>query len=258
MTDKIDYFSTSLEKGLRILSLFNKENKNISQTEISKSIGLNMTSTYRYINTFVALGYLEKDSQTKRLRPGIRCMSLCTNLMQATDKLKLIKSEVDKFYKEHKITIDVGLINDETMMSIYRREAEETMTYNLQVVAVNCLHNTSTGKAYLSTLSEQELGVTVSRMPLQAKTARTITNKDQLLDEIKKTKARGYSMAIEEYLPGLITIGAPLISRNSGKCLGAVSFDFSTLQTSPEELEKKYAHLIVQIGNTLSELFTDD
>ncbi|MBT8371628.1 MAG: helix-turn-helix domain-containing protein, partial [Deltaproteobacteria bacterium] len=52
------YFSKSLEKGLKILSLFNSEAPVLTQSEIAKTLGLNMTSTYRYINTLVELGYL--------------------------------------------------------------------------------------------------------------------------------------------------------------------------------------------------------
>ena len=258
MTQNNQYFSTSLEKGLKILSLFSREKQSISQTEISRMLNLNMTSTYRYINTFVSLGYLEKDSQTKKLRPGIRCMTLCTNLTQASNTLELIKSEVDKLYNKHNMTIDVGLVNDETMNSIYRRKAEETLTYNLPNVAVNCLHNTSTGKAYLSTLSDDELEETVARISLTKKTAKTITDRQALLVEIRKTRERGYSMSIEEYLPGLITIGAPLIGKNTGRCLGAVSFDFSILQNSHEEVERNYSELIVEIGKVLSWLLPDE
>lgn len=258
MAATTSYFSTSLEKGLKILSLFNKECRSITQTEVSKLLGLNMTSTYRYINTFVSLGYLEKDSQTKRLRPGIRCMSLCTNLMQSTDTLDLIKREVDRVYHEHNITIDVGLVNDETMMSVYRRKAEETLTYNLPNVAPNCLHNTSTGKAYLSTLSDEKLRETIDRITLSPKTEKTITDKKVLWEEIQKTRLRGYSMCSEEYLPGLITIGAPLVGRNTGRCLGAVSFDFSIIQNSYEEIECSYAAMIMEIASEISGLLPDE
>lgn len=253
----MQYFSTTLEKGLKILALFNKGRTSISQTEISQLLGLNMTSTYRYINTFVELGYLEKDKQTKRLRPGIQTMLICTNLLQATDNLQWIRKEVDQIYKIHNITIDVGLINNENTVRIYRREAAETLTYNLPEVAVDCLHNTSTGKAYLSTLSDEELRATVERIPLTVKTKHTITSRDVLFEEIKRSKTRGYAMCREEFLPGLITIGAPLIGSNSGRCLGSVSFDFSILQNSFEEVEASYAELVVELARKLSELFTD-
>ncbi len=254
MTFNKQYFSTSLEKGLKILALFNKETPRLTQTEISKSLGLNMTSTYRYINTFVHLGYLEKDEKTNELRPGFRCLTFCTNLIRATDNLHLIKGIADKIYRQHNITIDVVYAVEDTMMRIYSREAEETLTYRLPDVAKNCLHNTSVGKAYLSTLGESDLINTIDRLYLKAKTKHTITDKSQLLAEIAKTRKRGYAMCIEEYLPGLITIGAPLICPHNGNGIGAVSFDFSILQNSATEIREQYADLIKASATSLSEL----
>jgi DNA-binding IclR family transcriptional regulator len=44
-------------------------------------ISLNMTSTYRYINTLVELGYLEKDAKTREIRPSTHCLIFGTNLL---------------------------------------------------------------------------------------------------------------------------------------------------------------------------------
>ena len=254
MTISKQYFSTSLEKGLKILSLFNRETPILTQSEISKALGLNMTSTYRYINTFVNLGYLEKDAKTKELRPGFRCLTFCTNLIRAADSLRLIKAFADKLYMQHNITIDVGFAVDDTMMRVYNKQAKETLTYNLPDVAVNCLHNTSVGKAYLSTLGKSELKKTIDRLYLKPKTKHTIIDKDRLLAEIEMTRKRGYAMCAEEYLPGLITIGAALISPHSGRGVGAVSFDFSILQNSVAEIQTQYAGLIKETAASLSEL----
>jgi DNA-binding IclR family transcriptional regulator len=246
------YFSTSLEKGLNILSLFNKETPILTQSEISKALGLNMTSTYRYINTFVSLGYLEKDKKTKELRPGVRCLTFCNNLIRATDNFYLIKQKVDHIFSQHNITIDVVFSIDNILMRVYHREAAETLTYQLPDVAKNCLHSTSVGKAFLSTLTESELKQTLGQIRLNARTKKTITDKNQLLAEIEKTRKRGYAMCVEEYVIGLITIGAPLISSNSGEGIGAVSFDFSILQNSADEIEEKYTDLIKKTAEALS------
>jgi DNA-binding IclR family transcriptional regulator len=69
---------------------------------------------------------------------------------------------------------------------------------------------------------------------------------------LKKTRARQYAMSDEEYLPGLIAIGAPLYDSTSGKGVGAVSFDFSVLQHSAEEIEKKYGDMIRETAKFIS------
>lgn len=248
------YFSKSLEKGLKILSLFNRETSVMTQSEIARTLGLNMTSTYRYINTLVELGYLDKDTKTKEIRPSIMCLLFCTSLMRATDHLRMIKNVVDRIHSENNISIDTVFAVDDTMVRLYNREAEETLTYSLPDFSKNCMHNTALGKAYLSSLPDNLIAEKIDKMTLVAKTEKTIVNKNALARELKKTKKRQYAISEEEYLPGLVAIGAPLFDPISGKGVGAVSFDFSVLQQSAKKIEATYGNMIKETARSLSAL----
>ena len=252
------YFSKSLEKGLKILSLFNRETPILTQSEIARTLGLNMTSTYRYINTLVELGFLEKDAKTKEIRPSILCLLFCTNLMRATDHLKMIKEVVDRIHGENNISIDVAFAADDTMVCIYHREAEETLTYSLPNFSKNSLHNTALGKAYLASLPGDLAAEKIEASTLIARTEKTIVDKDVLLAEIQTTRARRYAMSDEEYLPGLLAIGSPLFDPISGNGVGAVSFNFSVLQHTADDIEATYAGLIRETAGCLSELLPPD
>jgi len=252
------YFSKSLDKGLKILALFNRETPVLTQSEIAKTLGLNMTSAYRYINTLVELGYLEKNTKTREIRPSIMCMLFCTNLMRTNDHLKMIKEVVDRIHSENNISIDVAFVVDDTIVHIYHRDAEETLTYRLPDFSKNCLHNTALGKAYLSSLTDDLIAEKLDTMILVAKTEKTVVNKEALAAELKKTKARQYALTEEEYLPGLVAIGAPLYDPISGKGVGAVSFDFSVLQISAGEIQAKYGGLIKETAKAISELLPTD
>jgi len=252
------YFSKSLDKGLKILALFNRETPVLTQSEIAKTLGLNMTSAYRYINTLVELGYLEKNTKTREIRPSIMCMLFCTNLMRTNDHLKMIKEVVDRIHSENNISIDVAFVVDDTIVHIYHRDAEETLTYRLPDFSKNCLHNTALGKAYLSSLTDDLIAEKLDTMILVAKTEKTVVNKEALAAELKKTKVRQYALTEEEYLPGLVAIGAPLYDPISGKGVGAVSFDFSVLQISAGEIQAKYGGLIKETAKAISELLPTD
>jgi len=252
------YFSKSLDKGLKILALFNRETPVLTQSQIAKTLGLNMTSAYRYINTLVELGYLEKNTKTREIRPSILCMLFCTNLMRTNDHLRMIKEIVDRIHSENNISIDVAFVVDDTIVHIYHRDAEETLTYRLPDFSKNCLHNTALGKAYLSSLSDDLIAEKIDTMILVAKTEKTIVDKDALAEELKKTRVRQYALTEEEYLPGLVAIGAPLYDPISGKGVGAVSFDFSVLQISAGEIQAKYGGLIKETAKAISELLPPD
>jgi IclR family transcriptional regulator, pca regulon regulatory protein len=252
------YFSKSLEKGLKILSLFNRETPSRTQSEVAKALSLNMTSTYRYINTLVELGFLEKDTKTKAIRPSVQCLMVCTNLLRATDHRRLIKGVIDPIHKEYNISIEVAFIVEDTLVRFYNREAAETLTYSLPDSSKNCLHNTALGKAFLAALPEETMSTKIDGMALVAKTEKTIRNKEQLMSELRAVKVRGYAMSVEEFLPGLIAIGAPLVDPQSGEGVGAVSFDFSVVQNTAEDIQAKYAALVISTATALSELLPPD
>ncbi len=252
------YFSKSLEKGLKILALFNQSSPALTQSEIAKKLELNMTSTYRYINTLVELGYLEKNPKTKLIRPAILCLPFCNNLLRATDHMHLIQGVIDRIHTEYNISIDTAFVVNDSLVRIYHKSASETLTYRLPDSSSDCLHNTALGKAYLSSLDFEQLQQKVETMALPAKTEKTITEKQQLLTELRTARKKGYALNIEEYLPGLIAIAAPLIDPRTHKGVGAISFDFSLLQNSAEEMERKFALQICEVGQMVSSLIPPD
>ena len=252
MSKPTSYFSKSLEKGLRILSLFNRETPAFTQTQIADIMDLNMTSTYRYINTLVEMGYLEKEASTKLIRPTIFCLAFCNNLMRATDHKRLISSLVDDVHRKYNITIDVALSVDDDMMRIYHKEAADTLTYSLPDFTRNCLHNTALGKAFLISLPEDELDERLDKLQLVAKTDKTITDREILREQLMLAKARRYSITVEEYLPGLIAIAAPLVNPHTSRGIGAVSFDFSVIERSLEEIEEQYTPLLIELASQIS------
>lgn len=253
-----DYFSKSLEKGLNVLSLFDHSTRVLTQSEVAKTLGLNMTSTYRYINTLVEMGYLVKDAKTKEIRPSTQCLVLCNNLLRATDHLKMIRDVVDSVNRRYNISIEVVFAVRNSLIRIYNVEAEETFTYSLPDSTQDSFHNTALGKAYLSTLAGEELLERIGAMAFPVRTEKTITDKKQLLDEIQQAKKNNYAMTVEEYLPGLLAIAAPVYDPVTRVGVGAVSFDFSVMQHTPEDVREKYSSLIVETAEKLSEFTSPD
>ena len=94
----------------------------------------------------------------------------------------------------------------------------------------------------------------IAAMELVAKTDKTIVDKERLLQEIQITKERGFALADEEYLPGVLAIAAPLYDPINGMGVGAVSFDFSVLQHTGPAIMANYGEMIQQTASILSEL----
>jgi DNA-binding IclR family transcriptional regulator len=248
---QVPYFSKSLEKGLRILNLFNQDRVTCTQSEISKLTGINMTSTYRFVNTFVELGYLQKHPETKRLKLGSKAISMGHGLLRGFDFLQMVKPIVDETCSEHQITMDVALRDADALLIIYRREIRNALPYQLPTV-IKDLNSTALGKAVLAFVPEQERLSIIDALTFENKTGRTIIDKAQLSRELDIIRNRGYSLNNEEFTPGLLALGAPLINASTNKVAGAICFDFLSTHTSLSKIKKDYADLIIHLAQKIS------
>ena len=251
------HHSETLEKGLRILNLFNEEAHGFTLTEISRSIGVNKTSVYRYINTFCKLGYLRRESRTRLVRLGPVALALAHAFFQGSDLVGLIKPLVEEVHDAYNLHIDVALLHGEAIYPVYRREAQDTLAYR-HFTTARGLHYLATGKAALAFLDDEERADLVKRLELTPKTEQTITDREALLKDLLLTRKRGYSINNEEFIPGLIALGAPLFSLHTSRVVGGVSFDASTAHIALDRFEAKYSGLLVELAKKISAVIPED
>ena len=243
--------SETLEKGLRILELFGSEGEGFTLGGISRRIGVNKTSVHRYVSTYCALGYLRRDGRTRLYKLGARTMALAHSFLQRAELVQQVKPLVDEVHRRFDLHVDVAVVQGDAIYVIYRRESKDTLAFCHFTTGFG-LYYLATGKAALAFMDDDELQDRLARLELVPKTDKTITDKKKLMDELAHIRKTGYSVNHEESVPGLIAIGAPLISLHTQKVMGGVSFDSSTAEFSMEEFERKYAAIVVELAKKVS------
>jgi len=246
------YFSSSLEKGLRLLSVFDKQRTEISLSELARRLNISKTSAYRFANTLVTLGYLKKNPRSKLLSLGTRSFSMAHNILQSFELVQAIKDTIDDFFETKNITIGAAVLDNDTLFILYKRESLSTLPFRMPIMSKD-LYCTALGKAVLACLPLQEALNIIDSTKMVKRTDKTLVEKDALLADLKKTKQRGYSLNNEEYIPGLIAIGAPLINQQTNRVFGSVCLDFLTVDHSAHSVEQIYTATVKQIAQDISE-----
>jgi IclR family pca regulon transcriptional regulator len=248
---KKPHTSATLAKGLRIWALFSEEEPQIGLAEIARRTGINKTSALRYLAAFCEAGYLEKDAATRFYRIGVRTMAMAYGFLQRAEIVQRVKPLVDEVHKRHDLHVDVGLLQGDAIHLVYRRESKDTLAFRHFTTGPG-LHYLATGKAAMAQWEPRELRARLARIRLERRTERTITDKGRLLAELAETRRRGFALNDEEFVPGLVAIGAPLFNRHTGRVVGGVSFDASTTRFSIGELAARHAALLVELSKELS------
>ena len=249
------YFSTTLEKGLSILRLFDRDHTRLTLTQITGLCGLNKTTAYRLVNTLVSLGYLSKNPKSKVLRLGFNALVLGHNSLQGFELLQTVKPFIDEAFSKLGVTIDSALLSDLRLLALYRREAPGTIFFRQPLVCED-LHARAMGKAALANLTSEKRDEALRRLVLTPFTPNTITDRGDLEAELEATRTRGFAVNNEEFYPGLVAIGAPLINHQSKEVIGAVSFDFALGEQTLDEIVRRQSAVLVKIASDLSDIMT--
>lgn len=251
------YYSTSLERGMSVLRLFTPDRSTWTLTQISKTLDLNKTSTFRFVNTLVQLGYLRKDPETKLISLGAQVMTLGASFYRTDDLYEVGKPLIDEAFEVYNVNTELALYNEDMIVVVYRREAKESFVPRFPISRrKEQFYCSSLGKAILSALPQHEMMEIVQDLPNEKKTANTLSNKADLIADLEKTRQRGYALNNEEWVPGLIAIAAPLTNLHTNEVKGAVCFDFSTIQHAITKVEKKYAKGIIRLASDISQLLS--
>ena len=84
------------------------------------------------------------------------------------------------------------------------------------------LHATSTGRAFLAWLPQDE-AIGMLEQPLPGFTDTTVTDLDLLLEELTKTRARGYAECAGEFEATLYGVSAPVLDESDARPLAVFS-----------------------------------
>jgi len=93
---------------------------------------------------------------------------------------------------------------------------------------VEAPHATWVGKAILAWLPENEIGRIV-RGGMKRYTENTVTDIPALLESLRIVRRNGYAIDREEFLPGVICVGAA-IRDQAGTVIGAISASTPTMR----------------------------
>ena len=247
-----DYFAKTLEKGIKILNLFDESTPAWSQTAIAEKIGMNMTSTYRLVNTFIEMGYLTKDPKTKQLRLGPMAAVLGNKLLSGFDVHELVRDKIDSVCARYQVSVEFYLFQNDTLIQIHKRETLNTLTYHQDLIS-NSLFCTASGKAVLSALDDERRETLIKNQPFTTLTEKTITDAGSLRRDLTTTQSRGYAVNDGEYIKGLIAIAAPVIS-SGGRPIGAVCFTSTTLNIELVDFQKQFSELLRTLAQELAGL----
>lgn len=204
------YYIEALGRGLQILEAFTAESPDLSLTDIATEVRLDKSTVFRFAYTLEALGYLVRDPDTKRYRPGLRVMRLGFTALNSMGLRQIALPYLKSLSAESGETTNMTVRDGAEIVYVARNRTQQIVSINLNLGSRLPVYCTSMGKAQLIDLSVEELRDLLGEEPYPMLGPKTITTFDALVAELEKTRRKGYAINDEELAAGLRSVAAPI------------------------------------------------
>jgi IclR family pca regulon transcriptional regulator len=248
---KDKYHIAALERGLSVLEAFSGESSTLSMTEIAEQAGLNKSTAFRVTYTLEELGYLKRDPETKRYRPGLKVLRLGFSALNSLEMGQVAQPFLKALSDQCGETTNMTVRDERDIVYVARNKTQQILSVDLHLGSRLPVYCTSMGKAQLIDLTPEELADLLGAEPYPRQGPNTITALDELMAELERVRRQGYALNDEELVAGLRAVAAPVRGHTNG-IVGAINISVPSVRVSVGELEGRLAPMVVGTAQQVS------
>lgn len=212
---------STLEKGLNILSLFDKDHPIMSVSEIASRLGLPESTVYRYIATLKSWRLVEEDTKPGCYQLGPKILELARVVRQRSI-IDLSFPIMERLSNQTGETVILASIYDRKGICLEKVEGYHNLRVSFERGTTFHLHAGATGKLLMAYLSEEEQDSIIREVGLPRFTENTITDPERLKVELEKIREDGFAVSDGEVHQGVRAIAAPIFN-GRGKIIADLS-----------------------------------
>ncbi len=219
--------SSSLQKAVKVLTLFTVEKPEWSVSEIAEEMSLPKSSVSELLSDLATEGLL------RRLRAGHyllgwQLVELGQTLLRTTDFRTEAREVMQNMVRSWGETMHLAVLEAGQAMYLESLQATQGIQIVVSVVGGRLpAHCTSIGKVLLAHLPDFEVAQIIEKHGMKAFTPNTVTTLEALSDQLDEVRRVGYAFDIEEVSFGMCCVGAPVYNFK-GEAVAALSFSIPT------------------------------
>lgn len=242
----------TVERTFAILQLIADSKDGITLQEIANEMEMAKSSAFVIVQTLLELNYISTvKNNNKKYCLGIETYSLGMKYVNDMSLVEQCAIYIPPIAEKYDKTAFVAVLNGTKVVYVYKYVAHNAKLASCALGTRKDAYATSLGKAIIAFLPEEERSALVDKIEFKALTSYTITSKEKFLEEIERTKERGYSLDVRELEDITSCCGAPIFNYN-GEVIAAVSLsDIYNESLDDEKVAEDLKDAALQISKCL-------
>lgn len=248
-----NYIIQTVSRALDLLEQFQEGDAEFGITDLSNRLKLQKNNVFRLVATLKAKNYIEMNSSTGKYRLGIKTRALGRVARRLMDYANIARPFLIDLKQQSHETCYFSVIKDGYTHYLDSVESDLPVRVAQQVGSSRPLYCTAAGRVQLAFLEPQRQMDLLSGSELKGLTACTITDPDELKNELKIVAHQGYAIDNQEHDAGVMEIAAPVFDSN-GAAIGALSIVGPEMRLAGTRLENELLPLLCRSAAGLSGL----
>jgi DNA-binding IclR family transcriptional regulator len=240
----------TIQKASEVLALFDREHTEWGVREIALKLKMAKSSVHDLLASLAQFGFLNK-TKDGRYRLGWRLVTLSEILLATTELRKEAHPVIEELAARYQETIHLAVLDDTQAVYVDKLEGRQAVRVELTSLGARLYaHCSALGKVLLAYSPEEEVKRIIQAAGLPRFTPNTITDEEQLQQALAKIRKQGYAYDLEEILPDLCCVGAPIYN-HTGQVIAAISM--SVPEYRFRRLQTEFRAAIMRAAKTISQ-----
>lgn len=240
--------SKTLVKALSILDAITQYPGGLSLADISRHTGLAKPTAHRVLGVLANNRLLRADTDGN-YRLSTQCLVLGTAFIESLDLRQESRDLLAELVNYSGETCHLGVLDGQRIVYIEKVESSHAVRMHSRVGSTNPVHSTGLGKAMLAHCDEESIDEVIAA-GLPPRTERTITDANQLREELAVIRRRGFAIDDIENEDGIRCVAAPVLD-HTREVVAGVSISGPTYRVTRDRFEK-LGHKVRESSLTLS------
>jgi len=227
----------SIRRAFAILEAVSLSPEGVNLAQLSKIVGLHTSTTFHMAKTMAAMGILRQQENGKSYHIGARLFGLAAGAADEAELVKLAQPMLAELAETTGENSHIAVPTPEGVVIIEKCDGSAQVRMNERIGSVRPLHATAIGKAVLSGRSDEEVAAFAATTELAAITAKTITDPDRLVAEIRQVRDNGIAYDDTEFNEEARCMAAPVFDFN-GRVIGAIGISGPVWRVGLQDLPR--------------------
>ena len=212
----------TIQKAGELLALYDRNHTEWGVREVAEKLKMAKSSTHDLMSSLAKLGFLNK-TEDSRYRLGWRLVTLSEVLLATTELRQEAHPVMEELAVQYQETIHLAVLDDTQAVYVDKLEGRQAVRVELTSLGARLYaHCSALGKVLLAYSSEEEVKRIIQTAGLPRFTPNTITDEEELGQNLAKIRRQGFAYDMEEILPDLCCVAAPIYN-HLGHVIAAIS-----------------------------------